>query len=68
MEHENQFGAFQPEKWGYLFSCLPLPGIFLWDESKNRFPFSSQPKFPDFFQMESAGCLFLFQGHLYSAC
>lgn len=68
MEHENQFGAFQPEKWGYLFSCLPLPGIFLWEESKNRFPFSSQPKFPDFFQMESASCLFLFQGHLYSAC
>ena len=32
---------------GTTFSELPfVPGIFQWDESKNRLEFTSQPEFP----------------------
>ena len=49
MVNEFPFGTSQSGKWDYLFRISVCPGIFQWDEPKNRLPFTSQPEFPGLF-------------------
>ena len=43
MEHENPFGAFQPEKWGYLFRRSTFTGNFPGKGTNQRIVFHLAP-------------------------
>ena len=43
MEHENPFGAFQPEKWGYLFRRSTFTGNFPGKGTNQRIVFHLPP-------------------------